>query len=303
LALALAAPAAALEVPDLDGRVNDRAGMLSASSRRSLESALSAFEARGGVQIAVLTIPSLEGEPLEAFSLKTARAWGLGRKDVNDGVLFLISKNDRRMRIEVGHGLEGSLPDALAGRIIADETAPRFRAGDYDGGITAGVNAIMAASRGSYAPPKHHVTSGEDWGRVMGNVIVSGILYLSVGCIEAMGLISVAAGWLLYVLPAALWAGLPLAYEGSAAVPECLWTLSQMFFIPLVMILLRIAGVTGKFRFSGKSLYYGDTVVLTQMDRSPGGYPGDSGPSSSSSDSGFSGGGGSFGGGGASGSW
>jgi uncharacterized protein len=296
LALALAGPAAALEVPALDGRVNDRAGMLSASSRKKLEAELAAFETRHGTQIAVLTIPSLEGEPIEAYSLKTARAWALGRKGVNDGILFLIAKNDRRMRIEVGHGLEGSLTDALAGRIIQNEVAPRFRGGLYEGGITAGVDAIMAACRGQYVPKE---PAGDKWAKVLENVLMSAIVYVSIGTFEAMGLIGALAGWILYFLFAAAWAGSPLAFDGALA---CLWTFAQLLAIPILSLLLPFTNVGLKFRYTGKKLYFGNFLIGDEVYRPRSGDYSSS-DSSSSSGSGFSGGGGSFGGGGASGSW
>ena len=126
--------ALALEVPYLGGRINDTAGLLDSGTRERLEAKLAGFEAETGAQVVVLTIPSLEGEVLEQYSLRVAQTWGLGRKGVDDGVLVLIASGDRKMRIEVGYGLEAQLTDLQAGRILDSVMAPRFRGGDFSGG-------------------------------------------------------------------------------------------------------------------------------------------------------------------------
>jgi len=151
---ALALPGAALEVPFLSGRVNDDAHLLDAGAAQRLEAELKAYEAKTGRQFAVLTIPSLEGAVLEDYSLKVARAWKLGRKDKDDGILLLVSRDDRKLRFEVGYGLEGDLPDALCGRIIRDAIVPRFRGGDYAGGIAAGVESVLSALGAGPAPAR-----------------------------------------------------------------------------------------------------------------------------------------------------
>ncbi len=141
----------ALQVPPrADGYVTDRAGLLSPSSRAGLETVLRAFEEKTSNQVVVATFPSLEGDSLEDFSMRLAEAWKAGQKRKDNGVIFLIFKNDRKIRIEVGYGLEGVLPDALAGQIISQVVAPYFRKGDYSGGILAGTNAIMKATQGEY---------------------------------------------------------------------------------------------------------------------------------------------------------
>jgi uncharacterized protein len=137
-----------LAVPPLQGRVNDLAGVLPPESRQRLELRLTAYEQKTGHQLVVLTVPSLGGAPVEDFTLRVVEAWKLGRKDRDDGVLLLVAVQDRKIRIEVGYGLEGELPDVLAGRIIRDIMAPAFRRGDPAQGITAGVEAIMAATGG-----------------------------------------------------------------------------------------------------------------------------------------------------------
>jgi len=150
-----AAPALALEVPDRpEGRVTDRTGTLTRNEVAALDRKLSAFERETTNQIAVLLIPSLEGESLEDYSIRLAEKWKIGQKGKNNGAILLIVKNDRKLRIEVGYGLEGALPDALSGSIIRNEIGPRFKAGQFYQGIDAGVTAIMAATKGEYEAPK-----------------------------------------------------------------------------------------------------------------------------------------------------
>src|SRR6185295_10485706 len=130
--------------------VHDEAGVLSAGTKAGLEVILKAERDSTSNQIAVLIIPALDGEALEDFSLRVAEQWKLGKKDTDNGVLFLISIADRKVRIEVGHGLEGVLTDALSSRINRNEVAPHFRQGDYNGGVLAGVSAIIKAIKGQY---------------------------------------------------------------------------------------------------------------------------------------------------------
>src|SRR3990167_8452610 len=125
-------PVEALEVPQYQGYVTDLAGMISPAERQRLEQTLLAFEQSDSTQIAVLTIPSLEGDALEDFSIRTVEAWKIGQKGKDNGVLLLVSKGDRKVRIEVGRGLEGVLTDLLAGRIVDQVISPRFKAGQLD---------------------------------------------------------------------------------------------------------------------------------------------------------------------------
>jgi len=150
LGLLLPLTSAALEVPKATGYVVDTAGLLSDSTRLKLEHFLEGFEKSDSTQLAVLTIPSLEGESLEEYALEVAEGGGIGQKGKDNGALLLIAKEDRKIRIEVGYGLEGRLTDLLSGRIIDNEISPRFKAGDYDGGIVAGVAAMAEAVRGEY---------------------------------------------------------------------------------------------------------------------------------------------------------
>ncbi|MCF8382493.1 MAG: TPM domain-containing protein [Chlorobium sp.] len=148
--------AQALDVPPLRSRVNDGAAMISPGMEVVLEAKLADLEKNESTQIVILTVPSLEGEPVEDFSIKVAEAWKIGQKGVDNGVLFLVSRDDRKVRIEVGYGLEGRLTDLLAGRIVQNEVTPAFRDGKFDAGFQRGVESIMLAVRGEYkaAPAK-----------------------------------------------------------------------------------------------------------------------------------------------------
>lgn len=301
LILALASSAAALEVPFLGGRVNDTAGVLSEGTRQSLETKLKDFETRTGHQAAVLIIPSLEGDVLEEFSLKVSRTWALGRKGQNDGVLFLIAKNDRKLRIEVGHGLEGSIPDALAGRIIQDVVVPEFKSGDFDEGVTEGVDAIIAAAEGTYSPPPPRSSvSRNDFADagILEKILISAFVFGILGLFEFVGLVAPGMGWFLYFFLIPFWAAFPMAIWGPKIGMGLL--LSHVVGFPLIKWLLPYTAVGKKISIKGgKNVYYGNTQMFTINSGGGGG----SGWSSGGSSGGFSGGGGSFGGGGSSGSW
>jgi uncharacterized protein len=138
----------AFEVPPLEGRVTDRAGLLSTTTKEQLTTRLAEHERVTGVQIAILTIDSLDATPIEDYSIRVVEAWKLGKKGQDNGVLILVAKNDRKMRIEVGYGLEGTLPDIVAGQIVRRVMAPRFRNGDYAGGIALAVEAVIKRTGG-----------------------------------------------------------------------------------------------------------------------------------------------------------
>jgi uncharacterized protein len=144
--------AMALDVPSLRGRVNDYAGVMGQEQVRGLEVRLARFEQETGHQVAVLTIPTLEGEDIEGFSIRVAESWKIGKKGFDNGVILVVAVKDRRLRLEVGYGLEGVLPDAIANRIISDYIVPRFRAQDYAGGISAGIDAVLRVIRNEPLP-------------------------------------------------------------------------------------------------------------------------------------------------------
>jgi len=141
-----------IAVPKLTARVIDQTGTLAPQEQQGIEAKLRAFEQSKGSQVAVLMVPSIGAEPIEDFALRVTDAWKLGRAGVDDGVLFVVAKQQRKMRIQTGRGVQGTLTDALSRRIIADIVAPRFRTGDFAGGIEAGVDAIMKAIEGESLP-------------------------------------------------------------------------------------------------------------------------------------------------------
>jgi uncharacterized protein len=176
LSVLVGAVCAALAVPPpppLDKPILDSADMLSESDEAALNQTMNDERLKTGHQLAVLTIPTLEGESLEEYSLKVARQWAVGDKDKDNGVLLLIAKNDRKLRIEVGSGLEGSLTDARASRIIRNVITPQFKQGDYFNGIRMGIAEIQSAIRGDAESATSHSSGGEEirWGDVLGTVI------------------------------------------------------------------------------------------------------------------------------------
>ena len=140
-------------VPPYSSRVTDLTGTLSGGAVASLEAKLANLETQKGSQIAVLIVPSTQPEEIEQYSIRVADAWKAGRKNIDDGAILLVAKNDRRVRIEVGKGLEGAMPDAIANRIIDENITPRFKAGDFDGGVSAGVDKMIAVVSGEPLPP------------------------------------------------------------------------------------------------------------------------------------------------------
>jgi uncharacterized protein len=156
---------AQVDVPKLTARVTDLTSTLDAGQKQTLEQKLAAFEARKGAQIAVLLVPTTQPEAIEQYSIRVVQEWKLGRAKPDDGVLLLVAKDDRTLRIEVGYGLEGALTDATANRIIEEIIVPQFRAGDYYGGIAAGVDRIIRVVDGEAlpAPPAPAASSGRNF--------------------------------------------------------------------------------------------------------------------------------------------
>lgn len=146
--LAVGAASAQQAVPRFSALVNDTAQVLQPSARGALESKLRAYQQRTGRQLALLTVPSLQGEPIEQFGLRVAEAWAPGTKARDDGLVMIVAVEDRQMRIEVGYGLEGAIPDVLASRIIRNVLTPAFQRGDFAGGIDSAFEALMRAADG-----------------------------------------------------------------------------------------------------------------------------------------------------------
>jgi uncharacterized protein len=149
LLLALSGAMAQADLPKLTGRVVDDAGMLDAATKAALTQKLADFEKKGSDQIVVATVPSLGGEEIEPYANRLFRAWGLGQAGDNNGILLLIARDDRKMRIEVGYGLEGTLTDLHSKLIIENDLVPAFRAGDFNGGITKAVDDIIMVLQGN----------------------------------------------------------------------------------------------------------------------------------------------------------
>jgi uncharacterized protein len=272
----------ALDVPKLTGYVNDHAGMLSPSANATLEQELRAFEQSDSTQIVIVTIPSLQGEVLEEFSLKVAESWKIGQKGKDNGIIFLVSKEDRKLRVEVGRGLEGKLTDLMAGRIIDLVVKPRFKRGDFDGGFITGAHALIDATRGEFKTDqqagKRRAKGSQDISRLFTFVIFFGIALLMLGSVSkylagAAGAIGLPAIVSLLLSPVGLIAGVVLAVIG--------------LIVGMILPSLFSSGGRGGGIWPGGG-YYG------------GGFGG-GGFGSSGGD--FSGGGGDFGGGGASGDW
>jgi uncharacterized protein len=291
---AAAAAAPAKEVPFLSGRVVDEVGLLSAAARQRIESELAALERETGDQVAVLIVQSLGGEPLEDYSVKVAQTWKLGQKGKDNGILLLISRDDRRLRIEVGYGLEGALTDLRSNEIIDQVIRPRFRQSDFDGGVEQGVDAIVKVLHGQPLPaPPAAPAAGA---MPIGGRIIFGLVFLVV--VGVFSLIALATrgaqSWFLYVFLLPFYLAFPFAFAGPVAALALtgLWLVG----FPIVKALRRGAPVRSGKHCGG---FWGGIVTGTG---SSGGFFSGGGSGGSSGDS-FSGGGGSFGGGGASGGW
>ncbi len=172
--------AKALDVPPLSGHVVDLAQVLPPETVKFLSSEIQAHEAKTSNQVAVLIVPSLEGEPLFDFSHRVATSWKLGRHGTDNGVLLLIAIKDRKIRLEVGYGLEGVLTDARSAQIIRNEIVPRFRAGDVPMGVKAGVQAVLNTIEGTYSVPERPITSRSE-GDAFANALLAVIVGVVVG--------------------------------------------------------------------------------------------------------------------------
>ena len=276
----------ALEVPKLQGRVNDYARLFSQGAVQEVERRLAAFEEQESTQIVVLTIPSLSGENLEEYSIKVAEAWRIGQKKLDNGAILLIAAKERKLRIEVGRGLEGKLTDLVSSEIIRNEITPRFKNGDFDGGLKAGINAMMSAVKGEFQAQTKDLRHA----RKSAPPIFAMLLFLFVVVAFAGAMSKILGG-------IAGAAGLPIA--------------ASMAFPGLSLIVLAVLAAVGLGGGLFASLLFGGGFLGRGGHWSGpffgGGFGGGLGgggfDGGSSGDGGFSGGGGDFGGGGASGDW
>ncbi|MEW6681573.1 MAG: YgcG family protein [Nitrospirota bacterium] len=266
---------AQLPVPPFSAFVTDLTDTLTPDQRDALERALRAFEQRKGSQIAVLLVASTEPEAIEEYALRVAEAWKLGRKGVDDGVLLLVAKGDRALRIEVGYGLEGVIPDAVAKRIISEIMVPYFRQGDFYGGVDAGVGRLIRLIDGEPLPPPQ--ARDRQWSGiddllpvlVVGTIVLGVVLRGLFGRLMGASITGGLGGLFVWIVVGSLVAGLLVAF------------LAFLFTLAMAAPLGR-GGYGGRFGGLGGAL----------MGRG-GGFGGGFG----------GGGGGSFGGGGASGRW
>jgi uncharacterized protein len=220
LALLLAASLsqAQIAVPVLTARVTDLTGTLSGEAVTRIEAKLADLEAKKGSQIAVLMLPTTQPEDIEQFGIRVEDAWKLGRKGVDDGAYLIVAKNDRRVRIEVGYGLEGALPDAIANRIITETITPHFKLGDYDGGVEAGVDQMISVVNGEPLPApdrkwEHHSSLGNLLPLLLVVVFVAGGVLRAIfgrllGSVATGGLTGGIAWLLSHFLPIGLGAGI-----------------------------------------------------------------------------------------------
>ncbi|HET9700095.1 MAG TPA: YgcG family protein [Burkholderiales bacterium] len=278
LAALVALPVRAeVPVPPLQARVTDLAGTLAPEQRTALERKLAAFEQQKGSQLAVLIVPTTRPETIEQYSIRVAEQWKLGRKGVDDGALLVVAKDDRELRIEVGYGLEGPLPDAIAKRIVSEVIVPRFRDGDFYGGIDAGVSRMISAIEGEPLPIPRRAADRQavDIEAVVGTAF----------------LLVVAVGSFLRAMFGRLFGG--IAVGGITGI--IIWLL----FSSLIL-----AGLAGLAAFVVTLLGSAGRGWHSRGGR--GGWPGGGGWGGggwSGGGGGWSGGGGGFGGGGASGRW
>jgi uncharacterized protein len=276
-----------LDVPKLQGYVNDYAGMISPSAKSKIEEGLRAFEQSDSTQIVILTISSLEGGNIEEFGIKVAETWKIGQQVKDNGILFIVSKQDRKIRIEVGRGLEGKLTDLMAGRIIDRVIKPRFSKGDFDGGFIVGVSSMIDATRGEFKAEQRPAQRRQK----SISPFLSIFLFFAVFTI-IMGSVSRVLG----------------GVTGAIGLPTLVYLIASAASIP-IFILLTIFGFGAGFflphlfslggsRRGGSSRHHGGGFFYGS---GTGGFF--SGGGGFGGGGGFSGGGGSFGGGGASGSW
>ncbi len=270
----------ALEVPRLQDYINDYASMISPAAKSQLESELKAFEQSDSTQLVVLTIPSLEGDTIEGFGIKVGDVWKIGQKNKDNGIIVVVAKQEHKIRIEVGRGLEGRLTDLLAGRIVDLVITPRFKRGDYDGGFQAGVSALIDATRGEFkADEGHPATQNKGAPSFLTFLIAGFVALLFIGSLSRiLGGIAGTVG-----LPALLHFGL----------------------FPLGIVSLILSALAG----FGLGMFLPSLFSSTGMGKGGGFWPGGFFPTGGGgwgggdSGGGFFGGGGGFGGGGASGDW
>jgi uncharacterized protein len=301
----------ATEIPYLTGRVNDNAQILSENARKSLSETLKEQENKTTDQIVILTIPSLEGESIEDYANRVFNEWKIGQKDKDNGILMLIVPDERKMRIEVGYGLESVMPDVLAGRIIRNIMAPSFREGDYDGGITKGAQAVIDVLNGKSLPESQEADEKDNSSKQSGlsdfespdmsitaRILVGAFIFGILGLFTILGIMTPGFGWFLYLFLIPFWAMFPIVVLGAKGALVCF--IIYMVIYPGTKLYLRH---TDWYKKAKKDLRTKGKASIGGFTFTSGGSGGSWSSGSSGSSGGFSGGGGSSGGGGASGGW
>jgi uncharacterized protein len=292
LVLATSLAWGAKEVPFLAARVNDLAGLLQPADRERAEAKLADLERKTGAQVAALTVDSLEGDTIEDYAVRVFQTWKLGRKDVNDGVLFVVARQERRMRIEVGYGLEARLTDARSRQILDDIVRPQFRAGNFAAGIEAGLDAIASVIQGASLPPPRREPAMRQVGSIVGLLFFAFMFLSVIGTFSVIALLTPGtAGWFLYLFLIPFYAIFPsviLPPYGGVVMAG-----GWLILFPILRMLVHSPAGT-KFR---KQHGWVITPSAGGGSWSGGGFSGGGGGG------GFSGGGGSSGGGGASSGW
>lgn len=267
---------AEVAIPLLKSHVTDLTATLSASEATQLEQKLAAFEKAKGSQVAVLIVPTTQPETIEQYALRVAETWKLGRKGIDDGVLLLVAKNDRALRIEVGYGVEGALPDAMAKRIIAEIIVPQFKAGNFVAGIDMGINTILSLLKGESLPlPSTKNSPGNSSGM---HILLDNFIPVLIGLIVLGRMLQALLGRLI----------------GAAMTSIGVGFIGWLFFSSVVAAILIavVVFLMSLFQSTGSGIYRNGRNSWS-----------DNGFRNGGSGGGFSGGGGGFGGGGASGRW
>lgn len=278
VAMLAAGVRADVAIPPLKSHVTDLTATLPAHEINRLDQILTAYENKKGSQIAVLIVPTTQPETIEQYSLRVVEAWQLGRKKIDDGVLLLVAKKDKALRIEVGYGLEGVLPDATAKRIIEEIIVPHFKTGNFAQGIDAGIHAILRLIEGETLPPTQRSTAHSDVANI------DNILFIAIGFIVFGRLLQSLLG---------RFAGSAVTSVGAGFVA---WILFSS--IAIAVIIAIFAFIAGLFQFSDYGVYRNGRQNWPRDHYWGGGSSGRGGFGG-----GFGGGGGGFGGGGASGRW
>ena len=306
--------ARAAEVPFLSGRVVDNAEILDAATRASVTEKLKAHEQKTGNQIAVLTVPTIGSDSIEEYATRVFESWKLGEKDKDNGVLVIVAPRDRKMRIEVGYGLEGTLTDLAASRIIRNVMTPAFKDGDFDQGVSAGVDAIVGQLEGTTdvakladVPSSGSSSSGSGFPMDITDpslppwpmrILLGCFIFGVIGLFTFIGIVTPGMGWFLYFFLIPFWAMFPIAILGVRGALILLGIYLVGF--PLAKLIL---SRTEWYEKAKKDLKSKGSTSIGGFTMGAGSSSGSWSSGRSSSGGGFSGGGGRSGGGGSSGSW